>query len=69
MDKKITIYLPPTLLEKLEIELKKSPFTGLDELLTLIIQQHFDQKERSIRQNRQTDDEAIRKRLEGLGYL
>ncbi len=69
MDKQITIRLPKTLLEKLQEELKQSPFANLDELLTVIIQQYLEGKDKNTGQKDMGEDEAIRKRLEGLGYL
>jgi len=69
MDKQITIRIPQPLAENLEKELKQSPFANLDELLTVIIQYYFEHKNSDSGPQGGGSDEALRKRLEGLGYL
>jgi len=66
MDKEIILRIPQPLIRKSEEELKQSPFSNLDELLTFILQNYFDRKEG---EDNPPDDDGLRKRLEGLGYL
>ena len=69
MDKEVTFNIPASLFDMLQKELAQSPFANMDELMTFIVQQYFDQQSRTSAPEEKNADEAIRKRLEGLGYL
>ncbi len=69
MDKEVTFNIPASLFDALQKELEQSPFANMDELMTFIVQQYFDRQKNASSPEEENTDQAIRKRLEGLGYL